>query len=130
MHCIEDITENLKEFSKGCEFIRNNIQNHIKSINTNISNNLEPTDEHLFILISNIEEVKRSFLSLLLSNFSEKTKIISNGSHYFDTIEELKEMLPFSKEAKLHSYSCPYYTYEISFEKEEKFDSKVFENAT
>ena len=115
---IEDIQENCKQFQKSCEFIRGNIQNSLNSLAQVTSTGAEMGEDFFANQFSAISDSKMQFLSVLLSNLSEKYKIASIASSYFESIDEITEMLSFSREALLHSYQCPLYKYEVNLEQD------------
>lgn len=114
LQAMDEIKKNLKEFQKGCEFIRGNIQSSLVIFNQTITGVSEIREDILDKQQIEIDEVKMLFLSILLSNLSEKCKIISLAARHFESIEEVKEMLQFFKDAEIHSYSCPYYKYKVN----------------
>lgn len=123
MHSVGMLKENLQEFQKECEFIRHGLAANLKNFS------FEATEENLFAQSSNFFESKKLFLSILLSNYSEKVKIITGASKYFETNEELKEMLSFSKLSDRHIPRCPYFTDGVSIDFDPKAQQKNTENA-
>lgn len=121
---VSTVRSNLQEFVKECDFIRNTLQRYIKSISS-----IEMTDEIISIHLINIQESNRSFSSVLLSNLSQKIKAVSEFSHFFDTIEEVKEAFEFTSEADFHNYQCPYYRYEVEVEQNTSTQSADIEDS-
>ena len=121
------IAETVAEFIEECEFIRKNIQNHKKTSDQISVSDI--TEEIITQQSQTLNESKRQFLSIILSNLSEKVKIISAAAKSFDSIDEIREIFSFSKEADFHSYQCPYYTYEINIQKESLLQSSNNEEA-
>lgn len=123
-HSMDIITENLQEFQKECDFIRSNIQTHIKSM----LQYSELTEDARTNLLSNFSDCRRLFLSILLSNYSEKIKMISTASKYFEALDDIKEMLSFNKESQIHNNLCPFYK-EENVEHDAQINISETENA-
>jgi hypothetical protein len=123
LHSVNILSENLKDFLKECEFIRQNISNHLKNFI------IDNSEENLVQQTANLLEIKNLLLSILLSNFSEKVKIISAAAKSFEVNDEIKEMLSFSKNSAGHVFLCPYFTEGIHIEFDSKTKQKNTENA-
>ena len=122
-HAVGMLNDNLQEFQKECEFIKQSLAGYLKSFS------FEASEENLLTQSSNFFDTKKLFLSILLSNYSEKVKIVAAAAKYFDTNEEIKEMLSFSKLSDRHANRCPFFTDGIQIDFDLKAQQKNTENA-